>query len=87
MSRQTNRINYIRHHTIFETLLRYPGHTAGQITRALGWKPDTVYNALTTMETIGLLLSEDPKGRLYAFAIGDPKPIGNEPPTMIRERE
>ena len=82
-SRNHSRINHLRMCTIYQALKLAPGLTAGRLALALGWKPDTIHNALPTMEALGLFVSEDPDGCLYPFAISEPQPISNPAPTMV----
>ena len=82
--RNKDRINLPRLHTLFDTFCVLPGLHPAALARALGWRPDTIYNALPTLESAGLLLSEDARGGLYPFAVTDPQPITNEPCTMTK---
>ena len=43
------------------------GVTISELARRLGWSYNTVYGRLPGLERLGLLLAEDPQGRLYQF--------------------
>lgn len=67
MSRQANRF---RHMAIHSTLVVHPGLTIDEIAKNLGLKWHQVHSALPSMESSGLLLSEDDEGRLYPLERG-----------------
>ena len=52
---------------IYKTIDKNPGQRAGFIARILGLPRSQITRSLPTMQESGYLLSEDEKGRLWAF--------------------
>ena len=56
--RTASNINRLKLRALFEAVRLMPGSRPPEIARALGWKPEAVHNALTSLETLGLYLYE-----------------------------
>ncbi len=52
---------------IYRTVEREPGIKPGRVARRLGLHRSAVSRALPALDERGLLLSEDPKGRLWPW--------------------
>jgi DNA-binding IclR family transcriptional regulator len=52
---------------IWQVVEREPGMRAGKVARRLGVPRSSVTRALPSLEEEGMLLSEDPHGRLWAW--------------------
>jgi predicted transcriptional regulator len=63
---------------IARAVLENPGITKKQISRITGLSYSQVRHALPSLETYGILLSEDGQARLYPFTLYDPADIPDE---------
>jgi DNA-binding IclR family transcriptional regulator len=60
-------MNHERAEKIYRKIEEHPGRKAGFIARLLGLNRSEVTRALPSLETKGLLISEDGKGGLWPF--------------------
>jgi DNA-binding IclR family transcriptional regulator len=60
-------MNHERAEQIYRKIKEHPGRKAGFIARLLGLNRSEVTRALPSLETKGLLVSEDGKGGLWPF--------------------
>jgi DNA-binding IclR family transcriptional regulator len=60
-------MNHERAEKIYRKIEEHPGKKAGFIARLLGLNRSEVTRALPSLETKGLLISEDGKGGLWPF--------------------
>jgi predicted transcriptional regulator len=63
---------------IARVILENPGISKAQISYLTGLSYSYVRNALTNLESVGILLTEDENARLYPFSDYDPDNIPDE---------
>ena len=65
-------IKYMPAECVFCLAMIFPGITANQIAKRFKLHPALITNRLNTLESRGILLSEDSSGGLYPFS---PEPV------------